>query len=90
MATRVGSIGLGRIGKPMAVNVVNAGFDVMVYDLRDEPMRDLVRVKPKRPVPPKRWGSMEKSSSWSGWIAYVITLTTSTIPWTMSMSVLST
>lgn len=41
MATRVGFIGLGNIGKPMAINVVNAGFDLMAYDLRPEPMREL-------------------------------------------------
>jgi 3-hydroxyisobutyrate dehydrogenase-like beta-hydroxyacid dehydrogenase len=42
MATRVGFIGLGNIGKPMAINVAKAGFDLMVYDLRAEPMRELV------------------------------------------------
>ena len=41
MATRVGFIGLGNIGKPMAMNVARAGFDLMVYDLRDEPLKEL-------------------------------------------------
>lgn len=41
MAARVGFIGLGDIGKPMAVNLVKKGFDVMVYDLREEPLREL-------------------------------------------------
>jgi 2-hydroxy-3-oxopropionate reductase len=41
MATRVGFIGLGNIGKPMAINVAKAGFDLMVYDLRQEPLREL-------------------------------------------------
>lgn len=41
MATRVGFIGLGNMGKPMAINLVKAGFDVMVYDLRPEPMQEL-------------------------------------------------
>lgn len=41
MATHVGFIGLGNIGKPMAINVAKAGFDLMVYDLRAEPMREL-------------------------------------------------
>jgi 3-hydroxyisobutyrate dehydrogenase-like beta-hydroxyacid dehydrogenase len=41
MATRVGFIGLGNIGKPMAINVAKAGFDLMVYDLREEPLKDL-------------------------------------------------
>jgi len=41
MATRVGFIGLGNIGKPMAVNVATAGFDLMVYDVREEPLTEL-------------------------------------------------
>ena len=41
MATRVGFIGLGNMGKPMAVNLAKAGFDLMVYDLRPEPMQEL-------------------------------------------------
>ncbi|MGE0682982.1 MAG: NAD(P)-dependent oxidoreductase [Candidatus Binatia bacterium] len=41
MATRVGFIGLGNIGKPMAINVAKAGFDLMVYDLREEPCKEL-------------------------------------------------
>jgi len=41
MATRVGFIGLGNIGKPMAVNVATAGFDLMVYDVRGEPLTEL-------------------------------------------------
>src|SRR5689334_10152419 len=41
MATRVGFIGLGNMGKPMAINLAKAGVDLMVYDLRPEPMREL-------------------------------------------------
>jgi 3-hydroxyisobutyrate dehydrogenase-like beta-hydroxyacid dehydrogenase len=41
MATKVGFIGLGNIGKPMAINVAKAGFDLMVYDLREEPLKEL-------------------------------------------------
>jgi 3-hydroxyisobutyrate dehydrogenase-like beta-hydroxyacid dehydrogenase len=47
MATRVGFIGLGNIGKPMAINVAKAGFDLMVYDLRPEPMRELTTLGAK-------------------------------------------
>jgi 3-hydroxyisobutyrate dehydrogenase-like beta-hydroxyacid dehydrogenase len=39
--TRVGFIGLGRMGTPMAVNLVRAGFDLIVYDAREETMREL-------------------------------------------------
>ncbi len=41
MTTKVGFIGLGTIGKPMAMNVVKAGFDLMVYDLREDPLKEL-------------------------------------------------
>jgi 3-hydroxyisobutyrate dehydrogenase-like beta-hydroxyacid dehydrogenase len=41
MSMPVGFIGLGNIGKPMAINLAKAGFDLMVYDLRAEPMREL-------------------------------------------------
>lgn len=47
MRTRVGFIGLGNIGKPKAINVAKAGFDLMVYDLREEPMRELTSLGAK-------------------------------------------
>lgn len=47
MATRVGFIGLGNIGKPMAINVAKAGFDLMVYDLREEPCTELAAMGAK-------------------------------------------
>ena len=39
--TRVGFIGLGDQGKPIAVNLAKAGFDLMVRDLRVEPVNEL-------------------------------------------------
>src|SRR5262245_15424503 len=47
MTTRVGFVGLGNIGKPIAVNVATAGFDLMVYDLREEPLKELAGVGAK-------------------------------------------
>src|SRR6202158_3395104 len=47
MTTPVGFIGLGNIGKPMAINLAMAGFDLMVYDLRAEPMRELIALGAK-------------------------------------------
>ena len=38
---RVGFIGLGNIGKPMAVNLVRAGFDVTIYDVRADLLQDV-------------------------------------------------
>ncbi|HEY7319196.1 MAG TPA: NAD(P)-dependent oxidoreductase [Candidatus Binatia bacterium] len=41
MKAKVGFIGLGAMGKPMAANIVKAGFELTVYDLREEPCKDL-------------------------------------------------
>ena len=46
-ATRIGFIGLGNIGKPMAVNLARDGFDLMVHDLRAEPVNALVSLGAK-------------------------------------------
>ena len=38
---KVGYIGLGMQGKYMAINLVDAGYDVMVYDTRSGPLEEL-------------------------------------------------
>jgi 2-hydroxy-3-oxopropionate reductase len=40
---RVGFIGLGFQGKPLARNIVDAGYALTVYDKREEPIGELVR-----------------------------------------------
>lgn len=57
MTTRVGFIGLGNIGKPMAVNVAQAGFDLMVYDIRPEPVQELVALGAKAARSPQEIGA---------------------------------
>jgi len=47
VATKVGFIGLGNMGKPMAANVLKAGFDLMVFDLRPEPLKELAALGAK-------------------------------------------
>ena len=42
MAERIGFIGLGIMGKPMAKNLLKAGYEVTVYDIVGEPMEELV------------------------------------------------
>lgn len=42
MAPRVGFAGLGAMGSAMAANALAAGFDLTVYDLREEAMAELV------------------------------------------------
>jgi 3-hydroxyisobutyrate dehydrogenase-like beta-hydroxyacid dehydrogenase len=41
MSIRAGFIGLGNIGKPMARRLVEAGLETTVFDLRDQPVREL-------------------------------------------------
>ncbi len=41
MISKVGVIGLGVIGKPIALRLVQAGLHVFVYDIRDEPVNEL-------------------------------------------------
>lgn len=41
---RVGFIGLGSMGRPMAANIARAGFDLAVFDVRAEPLQDLGRL----------------------------------------------
>jgi 3-hydroxyisobutyrate dehydrogenase len=40
--SKIGFIGLGRIGKPMANNILDAGYDLTVYDLREQAVAELV------------------------------------------------
>lgn len=39
---RIGFIGLGIMGKPMAMNLIKAGYSLTVYDIRPEPVEQLV------------------------------------------------
>lgn len=45
---RVGFIGLGMIGKPMAKRILAAGFPLTVHDIRAEPVEELVRAGAKK------------------------------------------
>lgn len=56
MATKVAYIGLGSMGKPIAINVVKAGFDLMVYDLREQPLKELAALGAKIARSPKEAG----------------------------------
>jgi 2-hydroxy-3-oxopropionate reductase len=41
---KIGFIGVGIMGKPMAKNLLNAGYPVKVYDIVAEPVQELVEV----------------------------------------------
>lgn len=57
MPARVGFIGMGNIGKPMAVQLAKKGFDLMVYDLRPEPVRELAALGAKVAKSPRDIGA---------------------------------
>ena len=44
---KVGFVGLGTIGKPIAVNILKAGFDLMVFDSRRGAVKALARLGAK-------------------------------------------
>jgi 3-hydroxyisobutyrate dehydrogenase-like beta-hydroxyacid dehydrogenase len=55
---KVGFIGLGAMGKPMAVNVFGAGFETAVYDIRKEPVEELQKLGAKVCGSPKEVAAM--------------------------------
>lgn len=46
--TKIGFIGLGIMGKPMARNLHKAGYPLTVYDIRPEPVEELVKLGAKK------------------------------------------
>ena len=44
---KLGFIGLGIMGKPMAINLVNAGHELVVFDLVEAPVKELVALGAK-------------------------------------------
>ncbi|MGA2784929.1 MAG: 2-hydroxy-3-oxopropionate reductase [Candidatus Bathyarchaeia archaeon] len=47
MKRKIGLIGLGIMGKPMAKNLLNAGHELVVYDVVDAPLRELEKLGAK-------------------------------------------
>jgi len=50
---RIGFIGLGDMGKPMAENIARAGFPLTVFDLKPEPVADLVALGARAAASPR-------------------------------------
>jgi 2-hydroxy-3-oxopropionate reductase len=59
MAVKIGFVGLGTMGKPMAANLVRAGFDVTVCDLAAQPVAELVRLGARAAASPRELGECE-------------------------------
>lgn len=57
MAIRVGFIGLGNQGKPIAAHLAPAGFETTVYDIEKEPMEELVATGARAASTPREVGT---------------------------------
>jgi 3-hydroxyisobutyrate dehydrogenase-like beta-hydroxyacid dehydrogenase len=55
---KIGFIGVGNIGKPMAETLIRKGFEVWVHDLLEEPVAQLERLGAKSAKSPKEIGSL--------------------------------
>jgi 3-hydroxyisobutyrate dehydrogenase-like beta-hydroxyacid dehydrogenase len=53
MQSKIGFIGLGSMGKPIAANIAKAGFELTVYDLREEPGKALAALGAKVAASPR-------------------------------------
>ncbi|HJU29030.1 MAG TPA: NAD(P)-dependent oxidoreductase [Candidatus Binataceae bacterium] len=51
---RIGFIGLGEQGKPIAANLAKDGFDLVVHDLRSEPLNELAALGAKTAASPRQ------------------------------------
>jgi 3-hydroxyisobutyrate dehydrogenase len=56
---RIGFIGLGNMGGPMAKNIAKAGYPLVVFDLRKELAADLVKEGARALASPKEVGGDE-------------------------------
>jgi len=50
---KIGFIGLGIMGKPMAKNLLKAGYSLVVYDINKEPVKELVKLGAEEGFSPK-------------------------------------
>jgi len=57
MKIRVGFIGLGNQGKPIAAHLAPAGFETTVYDIAEEPVAELVAGGAKAAATPRELGA---------------------------------
>ena len=50
---RIGFIGLGIMGKPMAKNLIDAGYELIVYDINENALDEVVNYGAKKGNSPK-------------------------------------
>jgi 2-hydroxy-3-oxopropionate reductase len=50
---KIGFIGVGIMGKPMAKNLINAGYDIIAYDIIEKALNEIVEYGADRGISPK-------------------------------------
>ena len=50
---RIGYLGVGNMGQPMAGKLLDAGHELWVYDVREDAMRPLLERQARRATSPK-------------------------------------
>ncbi len=50
---KIGFIGIGIMGKPMAKNLIDAGYELMVYDLNEDAVNEMVEYGSEKGASPK-------------------------------------
>ena len=66
MAGSVGFVGLGNMGRPMALNLVKAGFELVVHDINSARLEPLVAAGlPLKPHPTPSRPDPTARSAWS-------------------------
>lgn len=53
---KIGLVGLGVMGKPMAKNLLKAGYDLTVFDIKEEPVQEVVALGAKAASSPAEIG----------------------------------
>ena len=53
----IGFIGLGVMGKPMAKNLIKAGYNIKVYDIKEEPVNELAGLGAQTAATPAEIGA---------------------------------
>ena len=50
---KIGFIGVGIMGKPMAKNLINAGYDMIAYDIIEKALNEIVEYGADKGTSPK-------------------------------------
>ena len=61
---KIGFIGLGIMGKPMAKNLIKAGHELTVYNRSKAAVEEVVAFHRAKPKPPRRPQTLRRVRSW--------------------------